>query len=232
MGASDYDRAVTVRDGSTWCELRPLGSFSRWAPFALAFVSCASDPGEGTSASEPEPERDEPVRSAAEAAGLDVCESSDDCSGSEHCLPTSEQRFEDESVCAPGCDQDADCSSGCCGRLDTGQELCGFPADCGPAPIGNPCLSDRDCDSEDCRWGSCVERCDSDADCGNNLLGLPNRCYRETGADGDVESACLPGCNDDFDCRFYFEDPYYSLNRELEPIPLRCVDDADGSYCL
>jgi hypothetical protein len=169
--------------------------------------------------------------SAAEAAGLDACESHEDC-GQRYCLPTSETRFADESVCAPRCSRDADCSSGCCGELDTGEELCGFPADCAPAAIGNPCLNDTDCDSRDCRWGSCVSPCQEDGDCGRNLLGLANRCYRETRSNGIVDSACLPGCNDDSDCRFYFEEPYYSLNRELERVALECVEDSAGSHCL
>jgi hypothetical protein len=170
--------------------------------------------------------------SAVQQAGLDACETSDDCSGKDYCLPTSEPRFDGEFVCAPACDRDVDCSSGCCGKLDTGERLCGFPSDCSPADVGDPCLNDEDCASGDCRWGSCIVPCEQDSDCGENLLGLANRCYREQRDDGSFQSACLPGCNDDSDCSFYFEDPYYSLNTEFERVPLRCVDDPNGSYCL
>jgi hypothetical protein len=165
------------------------------------------------------------------AEAFESCRSSDDCVEGHFCLPTSEPAFRGNWLCAPACDRDAECFSGCCGSLDTGEELCGLPADCAPVSVGNPCLTSADCESGDCRWGSCVVECERDLDCGANLLGLANHCHTETRDDGTVQSACLPGCSDATDCRFYFEDPYYTYDPTRVRVPLGCVEGPSGKYC-
>jgi hypothetical protein len=160
------------------------------------------------------------------------CASNADCAEGTHCLPTQQSRLAEEPLCSPVCEEDLDCFSGCCGRLETGESVCGFPADCAPAEVGHPCFDPEDCASGDCRWGSCVAPCESDEDCGVNQLGLSNHCHEETDVEGESLTACLPGCGSDADCEFYYQDPFYTYHDEWAAVPLACVGEAGAKYCF
>jgi hypothetical protein len=68
--------------------------------------------------------------------------------------------------------------------------------------VGDPCLSDVDCDVDMCAGLWCSPFCKTAADCvganfnGANLLGQTNYCIENT----NNEDICFPGCMTNADC--------------------------------
>jgi hypothetical protein len=144
----------------------------------------------------------------AAAAGCTAATSNDNDAGSEDAGRT--DGGTDAGPVVNLCNTNAECPSGCCATHPGAGNACADTlAACnlgGRAGIGDPCVSDLSCVSDNCAGGThgwcsrpCTMNtpdCDGQLDGGLNAAGFPNWCGQNTGG----LATCFAGCKQETDC--------------------------------